>query len=86
MSGLGVRKHLIMAYKITGSVAYKWKCAGEPCISVASSLSLKASSPEKRERSNPSRTVFYLPWQMETVWFLGSRVRPMFQNSLSPEG
>lgn len=59
MSGLGVRKRLIMAYKITGSVAYEWRRAEEPCISVASSLSLKASAPEKRERSKRSRAVLY---------------------------
>lgn len=54
MSRLGVRKHLIMAYKITSSVAYEWKRAGEPSISAASSLSLNASSPEKRERRKPA--------------------------------
>lgn len=43
-----------MAYKITGSVAYEWKRAGEPSISAVSGLSLKASSPEKRERRKPT--------------------------------
>lgn len=89
MSGLGVRKRLIMAHKITGSVAYEWKCAGEPCFTVVSSLFLKASSPEKRERNKPIRAVLYgcgrcRQSRSHHVWFLGSSVYPVFQNTLSP--
>lgn len=89
MSGLGVRKRLIMAHKITGSVAYEWKCAGEPCFTVVSSLFLKASSPEARERNKPIRAVLYgcgrcRQSRSHHVWFVGNSVYPVFQNSLSP--
>ena len=77
-----------MAYKITVLVAYEWKCAGEPCISVVSSLSLKGSSAEKRARRKPARAILYShgrcsPSRSHPVWFLGRSVCPVSQNSMS---
>lgn len=59
MSRLGVRKRLIMAYKITSSLVYEWKCAGELCSNVVSSPSLKASSAEKKERREHASAVLH---------------------------
>lgn len=67
MSGLGVRKCLIMAYKITISVACEWKSAGEPFIGVVSSLSLKASSPEKMGKEQTHQSSPLQLWKMQEV-------------------